>query len=609
MTGLHIVATAARTPVGLLAETSAAAVRAGVCRLRQLPFITPQGQALRGASDARLPMEAQGRARWQPMLASVVNELRGKLGAIDLSRGGCEVLLALPCSRPGFSESDAQWLVQTTAAQWSAHGVQAWAEIGGRGHAGAMACIKRIAAHASQPGAKPAAFVVIGIDSYFHDETLLWLEGQRRLAEPAIPSGFQPGEAAAGLVLVNDHLHWLSLASVVGVGLGQEKRLRDSETGSLGEGLTEAVLHAATGLALPHEAVDAAYFVSANTHGPTKFVGPGSLDVKSEGKNVQLLGDPVLNNCGNGGSSPNAATLVGVLQGPGMAAVFGDEDCPLCGKAHGQDGKLEESADTRGAVADVRAAIDAARTAANAENAARVAEIDAEITGLERQVAGLTRKQRGPINQVIQPLKQERNRLSVELSAMMGAVKCKCGKTYAGTSLVQYRDVVSRYPHHAPNPYHSLTKQPDKKSFKPRRFQKFQEAIADNNKETFRDVWQECQAFSRKSAEGNTPEMGYPPGTCAAQLMVLLTIDHSGRPVGLTEQWYSSKGSTLSKLMVRDLTSDGPGLARPATPEELSGTNPIPPCRTCQVILQALMCTKRLECEHEQPKKKVCYRC
>ncbi|WP_437310827.1 PAAR-like domain-containing protein [Sorangium sp. So ce388] len=56
--------------------------------------------------------------------------------------------------------------------------------------------------------------------------------------------------------------------------------------------------------------------VSANTHGPTKFVGPGSMDVKIEGKNVQLLGDPMLNNCGASGSPANSATLTGVMQLP-----------------------------------------------------------------------------------------------------------------------------------------------------------------------------------------------------------------------------------------------------------------------------------------------------
>jgi len=36
--------------------------------------------------------------------------------------------------------------------------------------------------------------------------------------------------------------------------------------------------------------------VSAQTHGTTKFVAPGSMDVKFEGKNVQLLGDAMTNN-------------------------------------------------------------------------------------------------------------------------------------------------------------------------------------------------------------------------------------------------------------------------------------------------------------------------
>lgn len=54
--------------------------------------------------------------------------------------------------------------------------------------------------------------------------------------------------------------------------------------------------------------------VSSNTHGPTKFVGPGSLDTKFEGKAVQLLTDPMLNNCGPSGNPPNSATLAGILQ-------------------------------------------------------------------------------------------------------------------------------------------------------------------------------------------------------------------------------------------------------------------------------------------------------
>lgn len=55
--------------------------------------------------------------------------------------------------------------------------------------------------------------------------------------------------------------------------------------------------------------------ISANTHGIAKFITPGSLNVKIEGKSVHLLGEPMLNNCGASGSPPNTgATLSGLDQ-------------------------------------------------------------------------------------------------------------------------------------------------------------------------------------------------------------------------------------------------------------------------------------------------------
>jgi hypothetical protein len=67
--------------------------------------------------------------------------------------------------------------------------------------------------------------------------------------------------------------------------------------------------------------------LSNNAHGATTFIGPGALDVQIESKNVQLLGDPMLNNGAPTptGSPPNSATMGGVLQGPalGMALEAG----------------------------------------------------------------------------------------------------------------------------------------------------------------------------------------------------------------------------------------------------------------------------------------------
>jgi uncharacterized Zn-binding protein involved in type VI secretion len=56
--------------------------------------------------------------------------------------------------------------------------------------------------------------------------------------------------------------------------------------------------------------------VSNNAEGPTTFLAPGSMNVKIEGKNVQHLGDQMLNNCGPAGSPPNSATMAGVLVQP-----------------------------------------------------------------------------------------------------------------------------------------------------------------------------------------------------------------------------------------------------------------------------------------------------
>lgn len=68
--------------------------------------------------------------------------------------------------------------------------------------------------------------------------------------------------------------------------------------------------------------------LSSNTHGPTKFVTPGSPTVKIQGKSVHLLGEPMLNNCGPSGSPPNTgATLTGVDQSESNANAKENLEC------------------------------------------------------------------------------------------------------------------------------------------------------------------------------------------------------------------------------------------------------------------------------------------
>jgi hypothetical protein len=81
--------------------------------------------------------------------------------------------------------------------------------------------------------------------------------------------------------------------------------------------------------------------VSANTHGPCKFIGPGSMDVKFEGKNVQLLSDPMTNNGGGSGSPANSATMNGLIQATTLPPDMTVEECDVCNPAKGSRADVE----------------------------------------------------------------------------------------------------------------------------------------------------------------------------------------------------------------------------------------------------------------------------
>ena len=256
--GLEVLACGARTPVGLTAASSAAAARAGISRLRAFPFATRTGDPLIVATDGDLDDRIEGRDRMQPMLRAVFDEIVETVGGPKLFAGGCDVLLSVPEARPGFAELDAKWLEQSSVAYFQEHGVPATVSVAGRGHAGGIAAIQT-AGQLVARRPNPLIFVV-GVESYISVPTFMWLESRGQLGQPTARNGFNPGEAAAGLLLttkaVRRQLGAKPLALVEGVGTARESLLRDSDTGSLGVGLAEAVHQACASLRLPDEAVD-----------------------------------------------------------------------------------------------------------------------------------------------------------------------------------------------------------------------------------------------------------------------------------------------------------------------------------------------------------------
>ncbi|GHG81763.1 PAAR-like domain-containing protein [Comamonas sp. JC664] len=289
--------------------------------------------------------------------------------------------------------------------------------------------------------------------------------------------------------------------------------------------------------------------VSSNVEGPTRFIGPGSMDTKIEGKNVQLLGDPMLNNCGPSGSPANAATMMGLLQANGtVTAVNGNDRCPLCRKRHGTESTLSETPTTK-------------------VNAGRLAQ-------------RIARKVRS-------------GDLPNPLSTMLGVVQCMCGQkeTYAdhsGPTLGGVCDSIADLKWIGPKSGVSIDAvRQQVKSFLRQRF--------GSRKLDFDKMWERLESRAKKSKRGETSSAAYPPGSCAGPKALVHSLDDNACPGGITERWYhSGKQPVDAKIKFRD---SGSG-------EEVEGSfdngKTVPPCLTCNVLLPAMICPedKVPECQH-----------
>ncbi len=296
--------------------------------------------------------------------------------------------------------------------------------------------------------------------------------------------------------------------------------------------------------------------VSANVEGRTRFIGPGAMDVKFDGKNVQLLGDPMLNNCGPSGSPANAATMLGVVQSPGAVVfVTGDDKCPLCKKSHGKQGSIKETKGTK--------------------------------VNAERLAKKLAKK-------------------GYPSATMLGVVQCKCkAQHYADRSGETDDDFcVSAGElgwHHAQVP-------------KTKEQEASEEGVADGFsnrngvleflKKRFKAraddveaVWVEADNEFQKFRRNQQLPAAYPPGRCAAPKALVLVMEDCAFPSGITEQWFHPEGRpTRGQIKFRDRAS-GTVVAGP-----FAHGKTVPPCGTCCVLLPMMICpeVQETECSHSK---------
>jgi 3-oxoacyl-[acyl-carrier-protein] synthase-1 len=263
MTGeVSVVAVGARTPVGLRAESAAAAVRASISRLGDHPtLVTATGDPLRCAYDAQLAPTVRAPVRMAEMVLGALRETLSKVPGLGTPPIPLHLYLGLPDARPGFGKAEADALV-TQVRKAAVPGVSRIdVDYLMAGHASGLRALEVATQAIAQ---RQREFCVVGgVDSYFEMPTLKWLEDNRRLARDGVRGGFSPGEAAGMVALMSRSEHGRrripALARVRATATGREPRSLASDEGILGEGLTDVVARATHGLRVPDEAVDDVY--------------------------------------------------------------------------------------------------------------------------------------------------------------------------------------------------------------------------------------------------------------------------------------------------------------------------------------------------------------
>lgn len=256
---VHIVAHGARTPVGLQAAPSAAAVRAGISRIREHPFFVDcVGQPVMCAFDGLLDPRLMGTDRLLALAEPALREASLLLGHAPALDRRVPLYLGVPERRPGFGERDVERLrhglermeglpIQLSSVTLLPHG-----------HASGLAALD-MAIEQLRRGLCEACLVG-GVDSYLQPDTLEWLDDHRQLARADARSSFVPGEGAGFCLLAGEraakHMRWKSLARVRAVAVGHEARLIKTSEVCIGEGLTAAVRGAVSGLSLPAEKIN-----------------------------------------------------------------------------------------------------------------------------------------------------------------------------------------------------------------------------------------------------------------------------------------------------------------------------------------------------------------
>jgi 3-oxoacyl-[acyl-carrier-protein] synthase-1 len=252
-----IVGLGARTPVGLTARSTAAAVRAGISALGRHPWmVDKEGEPMVVARDAVLPPELDGIERFWALLEPAIREAVEPLR--EVGPASLEVFLGLPEPRPGLPADLGQALARTVerAPITSVHVDRV--TVLPRGHAAGLLALE--AAWRGVLERRIDLGLVGGVDTYLTAETLEGLDAADQLKSGANRGGFPPGEGAGFCLVASKtamaRLRLRASGWVIAAASAVEPNRIKTDTVCIGKGLSHAIGQAASVLRLPEERVD-----------------------------------------------------------------------------------------------------------------------------------------------------------------------------------------------------------------------------------------------------------------------------------------------------------------------------------------------------------------
>jgi 3-oxoacyl-[acyl-carrier-protein] synthase I len=241
MRPVHVISCGAVTPVGKLAITSAAALRAGVCRLREHPSMVDR------AGDPYVVgscpwIDAMG--RFDRLLALARAAITEAIVAVGQPLPRVPAIVATSELPPPEAEPAARMLAARLAELLRP--LELDVTVVPQGNAGGLVALQ--AAMAELERRRHPVCIVAGADSFIDADVLDALDVGSRLACAGNRWGFPPGEAAAALVLASPDVQrgyrLPSMGQLLSVAIGHEPHHARAETPCTGEGLGAVITQA-----------------------------------------------------------------------------------------------------------------------------------------------------------------------------------------------------------------------------------------------------------------------------------------------------------------------------------------------------------------------------